>query len=398
MIFDLFKKSVVRTSADLDDFIRTSGSSVAGVHVTSKNALAFAPVFACIKVLAEDIGQLPFNLFQTVGDSREKAIGHSLFTVLHHAPNAYQTSQEWREMLVAHLMLRGNHYSYISRVRGEVRELLPMNPDAVFPYLENYEIRYKVKFADGSERDLGGSEVFHVKLFSEDGVTGLSPITQARNAIGLGIASERYGSLLFKNGSRPGGILSTDQKLDSDQISNLREQWDATQGGDNAHRAAILSGGLQWTTVSMTPEDAQFIETRKFERSEIAGIFRVAPYKIGDLERATFSNIEHQGLSHVTDTLMPIITKIENRVNVSLIPRADRNTLFSKMNVSALLRGDMKARADFYSKQLQNGAMSPNEIRALEDMNPREGGDIYLTPLNMAINGQVPEAEPNATE
>ncbi len=386
MFLDFLKSDKIRTSRDLDTFLRAGNGTTSGITVTPENAATYSPVYACAKVIAEDIGKLPFDLMRTEDNKREKAVDERLYSVLHDSPNAFQTSQEWREMVVLHLAFRGNHYSYVNAPRGEVAELLPLNPDAVTPKLVDYQPVYDVMFADGTRDILGADKILHIRL-PGDMIEGWSPIKQNQNAIGLGMATERYGALMFKNGSRPGGILSTDQKLDKEQVESIREQWESTQSGDNAHKAAILSGGLEWTTIGMSAEDSQFIEARKLSRSEIAGIFRVAPHKIGDLERATFSNIEHQSTAHVEDCLMPYITRIENRVNKQLIQRKNKGKQYSKINVNALLRGDTRTRAEFYTRQIQNGALSPNEIRELEDMDPREGGDIFLTPLNMAIDG-----------
>ena len=395
MIFDLFKKATITTASELETVLRSGSESISGVSVTSGTALQFAPVFSAIRVIAESIGQLPLNLIETKDKTTSKAVGHKLQRLLNSAPNSFQTSQEWREMMVSHLCLRGNFYCHITRYGNEVRELIPIQPDAVkVTQDEQFNIVYDVKFANGTRDIIPAKDMFHVKLMSINGLTGLSIIGQAREAIGLGMATEKYGSLLFKNGARPGGILSTEQPLKADQITSIRENWEMVNGGsDNAHKAAILQGGLKWTSIGMDAEDAQFLETRKYQRSEIAGVFRVPPHMIGDLERATFSNIEQQGMDFVTYSLMPWITRIEQRINTSLVARSDQGRLSAKFNVSALLRGDMAARAAFYTSQLQNGAISPNEIRLLEDMNPREGGDIYLTPLNMAINGQNPNVD-----
>ncbi len=392
MIFDLFRKeNSITTSQQLADYLSVGLETIAGVAVTGAAALKFGPVFSCVRVLAESIGQLPLHLYESSdGITREKAISNPLYGILHAAPNDYMTSQEWREMMVAHLCLRGNHYSYVNRVRGTIRELLPLNPDAVeVTQDENFEIHYRVKFPDGSEDVLSHDKILHIKLMTIDGFKGLSPISQAREVIGHGIATQQYGSRLFKNGARPGGILSTEGTLKKDQIDAIREQWESVHGGsENAHKAAILQGGLTWTAVAMSAEDAQFLETRKFNRAEIAGIFRVPPHMIGDLERATFSNIEQQSIDFVVYTLMPWITKIEQRISLNLLTRQERAKFFAKVNVAGLLRGDMKTRAEFYTRMVQIGVISPNEVRESEDMNPREGGDIYLTPTNMAIDGK----------
>lgn len=400
MIFDLlFQKgeSRITNSRDLADYLGAGFASASGVSVTPESAMRYAAFFSCVRVLAESVGQLPLHLYRQSGDSRVKAKEHRLYGILHDAPNDYQTSQEFWEMCVAHLAMRGNFYAFKNMVRGEVRELLPLNPDSIQPKLrEDYSLWYEVAFANGTRDVLSADQVFHVKLLTLDGFTGLSPLAYAREAIGLGIATQQHGSRLFSNGAKPGGVLSTDQVLGDEAYKRIKESWDAAhQGAENAHKVAILEAGLSWTQVGMSAEDSQFLETRKHQRSEVAGLMRVPLHKIGDLEHATFSNIEHQGLEFVTDALMPYLTRIEQRVKVSLLSPSERATHFAKFNVNGLLRGDMKARAEYYTKQIQNGALSPNEIRELEDMNPREGGDIYLTPLNMAINGRNPKEGSN---
>jgi HK97 family phage portal protein len=363
--------------------------SDAGVSITPANALQITTVYQCVKVIAESVGMLPLSVMVETQAGKEKAFKHPAHRLLSIAPNDYQTAQEWKEMVAAHLCLRGNHYSYINRVNGKVLELLPLNPTCVVPKLNNdYTVEYRVTFANGKTEVLTQSDVLHIKQFSIDGVNGVCPISQARHSLGLARATEQHGSSLFKNGSNPFGGFKTNEKLTDEQYKRLKDSVSDYQGSSNSFKPLILEGGLDWVQVSITPESAQFLETRKYQRSEIAGVFRVPPHMIGDLEKATFSNIESQGLEFVTHSLMPYLTRIENRVRLSLFNDKDQLTHFAKFNVNALLRGDMKARAEFYTKMLQNGAMSPNEIREKEDMNPREGGDIFLTPLNMAINGK----------
>ncbi|MCX4025114.1 phage portal protein [Spartinivicinus marinus] len=363
------------------------------ITVTPESAMRCCTVFSCIRVLAESVGQLPLNYFVQQGEKRVKATGNRLYHLLKLSPNSYMTSQELWELCITHLCLRGNFYAYKNTVKGELRELLPLNPDNVEPkLLDDYTLVYDVTFANGSRDILTADQVFHVKGFSVDGIKGVSPISYARNAIGLGLATEKHGAKLFSNGARPGGILSTDQTLNDDVVKRVKQSWDDQyQGLDNAHKVAILEAGLKWVSVGMTSDDAQFLETRKYQRSEICGLFRVPPHMVGDLEKATFSNIEHQAQEFVVNALVPYLTRIEQRIQVSLIPEAKRASHFAKFNVNSLLRGDMKSRAEFYTKLQQTGSLSPNEIRALEDLDPRDGGDIYLTPMNMLINGKEPE-------
>ncbi|MDO6718822.1 phage portal protein [Psychrosphaera sp. 1_MG-2023] len=395
-----FKKDaeIIDTPEKLANVLGAWYDTSSGIEITPGNALQIATVYQCIKVLAESVGMLPISLMREVNDTKVKATDHALFEILYTAPNDYMTAQEFKELIVAHLCLRGNHYSYINRVGGRIAELLPLAPGAVTPkLLGGAEVEYKVNFANGTVQTLGPNEIFHVKLMTIDGVTGLSPIAQGRHTIGLAKATEIHGSALFKNGAQPSGGFKTEKTLSDDQYNRLKSSLTEKEGTENSFKPLILEGGLDWVSVAVTPQDAQYLETRKFQRSDICGLFRVPPHKIGDLEKATFSNIEHQGLEFVTDSLMPLLTRIENRVRLQLLTKDERKTLFAKFNANALLRGDMKARADFYTKMLQNGAMSPNEIRAKEDMNPREGGDIFLTPLNMAINGK-PQEEDNENE
>jgi HK97 family phage portal protein len=388
---------IIDSSAKLAEVMGASYETTTGVSISPGNALQLTSVYQCIRILAESVGMLPLSMMVENGDKKEKAKTHNLHKLFTLAPNDYMTSQEWKELVIAHLCLRGNHYSYINRTRSGVSELLPLAPDSVTPTLSNdYLLEYDVTFKNGEFRTLQQSDIFHVRLFSVDGVQGLSPISQARHSLGLAKAAETHGASVFKNGAKPSGGFKTPNNLTKEQFDRLKSRFDEHQGSGNEFKPFILEGGLDWVQVSITPEDAQLLDTRKFQRSEIAGLFRVPPHMIGDLDKATFSNIEQQGLEFVTNSLMPYLTRIENRICVSLLQGDEQLTHFAKFNVNALLRGDMKSRAEFYTKLLNAGSLSPNEIRAKEDMNPREGGDVYLTPLNMAVNGAPQEENTNA--
>lgn len=404
MLFELLQKGDtirrIDSSKDLLDYLALGYQTASGMTVTTEQAARFAPVYSCIRVLQESVGQLPFNLFKTSGTSRKKAENHDIQRLLVNGPNDFMTTQEWVEVLIAHLCLAGNHYSFIRRsVLGTPIELLPLNPHSVEPKLDpDFKLVYVVRFANGTSDVLEPRDIFHVRLGSKDNVLGMSPIQQSRESIGLGMATQDHGARLFRNGARPGGLLSAPGNVTVEQIKDIRENWNSTQGGnENAHKIAILAGGLTWSSIGMTSDDAQFLETRKFQRSEIAGIFRVPPHMIGDLEKATFSNIEHQSIDFVVYSLVPLLRRIELRGAKSLLSDRDKKSHFFKFNVNSLLRGDMKTRGEFYNKMVQNGAYSPNEIREFEDMDPRNGGDIYLTPMNMAINGK-PIGEENAND
>ena len=385
MIFGgLKKQSTITTSQQLQEALGVGWSTPAGITVNPAQAIKFAPVFQCIRVLAESIGMMPLHLFSEQQGVKSKAFNHPLYSLLHDAPNDFQTNQEWLEMMIAHLGLRGNFYCWINRVNGEVRELLPLNPDSVKPKQHNnWDITYQVTFPGGRTETLPADQMLHIRLMTIDGVIGLSPIEQAKNTIGLGMAAEKFGSQLFGNGSRPSGILSTEKNItDREQLALIKEQWETANRGDQL-RTAILSGGLTWTAISISPEDAQFLETRGYQRTEIAGLFRVPPHMIGDLSKTTVGNVEQQAIDFVTHSLMPIYTRIEKRIKVSLLTPKERETLYAKFNVNGLLRGDMKTRGEFYWRQFQMGALSSNEIREFEDRDPVEGGDNFWVPANM---------------
>ncbi|GLQ31656.1 phage portal protein [Litoribrevibacter albus] len=388
---------IIDTSEKLASALGGWSMSTSGVEINARNAMQIGTVFMCVRVLAESIGMLPLRLYEEVGGSKNLVSGVRLANLLRNGPNDFMTAQEWKECVVTHLCLRGNHYSYVNKVRGEPRELLPLNPDAVKPIInDDWTIEYEVTFPNKIKRTLSQNEILHIRLFSVDGVNGLGPIQWCRNGLGLAKATEDHGSRLFKNGAHPGGGFQTDQTLKDEQYNRLKDQLD-TFNSEGAHKPLILEGGLKWHQISLSAEDAQFLETRKFQRAEICGMFRVPPHMIADLERATFSNIEHQSLDFVQSALMPFMTRIEHRLAKSLL-KPTSNQYF-KFNANALLRGDIKSRGEFYTKLQQAGALSPNEIRELEDMNPRDGGDVYLTPLNMAHDGKpIKEGSNNAQE
>jgi HK97 family phage portal protein len=401
MIFGLLRKEkrTITTPSELLERIASSYDAVSGISVTPETAVRHGYVFACVRVLAESIGQLPLHLYRETDKTKDKAREHPLYALIHDSPNDFQTAQEFWEMCVAHVALRGNFYALINRVGGRVAELLPLQPTEVEPKQQaNWTVVYEVRLADGGKKTYAATDIFHVRGLSFDGITGVSPLTFAREQVGLSMATERHAAKFFSNGAQPLGVLQSDaeEPLDEAVYKRMKESWESRhQGGENAHKVAILEGGLKWASTGMSNEDAQMLESRKMSRTEICGLFRVPPTMIADLERATFSNSEQQNRQFVDYSLMPYLTRIESRIKLQLLAERQRASHFAKFNLGALLRGDMATRADFYTRQLQNGAMSPNEIRELEDMNPREGGDIFLTPLNMLVDGKLPEgAEP----
>lgn len=385
------KSSEAMTSRDLLEMIAAGAVAVSGVQVNSESALRYAAFFACLKVLAEDVGKLPIKLYKERPDrGRDVAKDHKVHRLISRRPNDFMTASEFWEMCVAHVVLMGDFYAFKVMPGNDVEELLPLNPGAVKPKLrEDWSLWYDVTFANGRRDVLPASAIFHVRGLSLDGVRGLSALEYARETLGLGIAAERHGAKLFVNGANPGGALETEQTLTDEVFERVKASWNEKHTGlENSHKVAILEGGLKWTSVTMTNTDAQWLENRKHTDNQICGLLRVPPHKIAILDRSTNNNIEHQSLDYVNDGLMPHLNRIENRIRISLLNERDEEDHFAKFNVAALLRGDMKARSQFYKDMVFIGAYSPNDVLELEDRNPREGGDIYLTPSNMNINGR----------
>lgn len=385
------KSAETMTSRDLLEMIAAGAVAVSGVQVNSISAIRYAAFFACLKVLSEDVGKLPIKLYKERPDrGRDVAKGHKVHRLISRRPNDFMTASEFWEMCVAHVVLRGNFYAFKVLVNGEVVELLPLNPGSVVPKLrDDWSLWYDVTFANGTRDVLPASQIFHVRGLSLDGIRGLSALEYARETLGLGIAAERHGAKLFVNGANPGGALETEQTLTDEVFERVKTSWNEKHTGlENSHKVAILEGGLKWTSVTMTNTDAQWLENRKHTDNQICGLLRVPPHKIAILDRSTNNNIEHQSLDYVNDGLMPHLNRIENRIRIDLLNERDEEDHFAKFNVSALLRGDMKARSQFYKDMVYLGAYSPNDVLELEDRNPREGGDIYLTPSNMNINGR----------
>jgi HK97 family phage portal protein len=305
-------------------------------------------------------------------------------------------------MMSAHLCLRGNAYALINRnARGQILELIPLHPDQVSVQMQaDYRLRYACTLEGGQRMALATGEVFHVRGLTLNGWLGISPIAYAREAIGLAMATERFGATLFRNGAKMGGVLEHPGKISKEAADRLRSSFDEAHNGENAHRTAILEEGLKWSKVSMTADDSQFLETRKYQRSEIAAIFRVPPHMIGDLERATFSNIEQQSLEFVNFTLMPWLHRIEKAIRRDLLTPAERTRMMARFNVANLLRGDAAARAAYYQSGIQQGWMTRNEARHAESdlgvmLNPLEGLDEPLLPLNMISSDRLADRQPN---
>ena len=371
------------------------GGSTSGKTVTERSAMQMTAVYSCVRILAEAVAGLPLNLYRYTGDGgKEKAIGHPLYLLLHDEPNPEMSSFVFRETLMTHLLLWGNAYAQVIRNgKGEVVALYPLMPNKMtVDRDERGQLYYSYQRSNdeaptmkGNTVTLRPSDVLHIPGLGFDGLVGYSPIAMAKNAIGMAIACEEYGAKFFANGAAPGGVLEHPGTIKDPQ--RLRENWMSQFGGSaNSGKIAVLEEGLKYTPIGISPEQAQFLETRKFQINEIARIFRVPPHMVGDLEKSSFSNIEQQSLEFVKYTLEPWVIRWEQSIQRSLLTQEEKATYFVKFNLEGLLRGDYQSRMNGYAIGRQNGWMSANDIRELENLDripAEEGGDLYLINGNM---------------
>ena len=371
------------------------GGSTAGKPVTERSAMQMTAVYSCVRILAEAIAGLPLHLYRYKEDGgKEKALDHPLYLLLHDEPNPEMSSFVFRETLMTHLLLWGNAYAQIIRNgKNEVIALYPLMPNKMEVDRDEYgQLYYKYQRSNDEAPTMEGSsvilkpcDVLHIPGLGFDGLVGYSPIAMAKNAIGMAIACEEYGAKFFANGAQPGGVLEHPGTIKDPQ--RVRESWQSTFGGSgNANKIAVLEEGMKYTPISMSPEQAQFLETRKFQINEIARIFRVPPHMVGDLEKSSFSNIEQQSLEFVKYTLDPWVIRWEQSIMRSLLTPEEKKTYYAKFNLDGLLRGDYQSRMNGYAIGRQNGWMSANDIRELENLDripAEEGGDLYLINGNM---------------
>lgn len=365
------------------------GRTRGGTLVTAERAARVVSVLSCWRVLANAMSLMPLVLYRRVGKGgKERATDHPLYPVLHDRPNNWQHTVGWIKQGMMHLSGRGNAYWLILPDNfGGVEQMIPLHPDRVkIEMLPSYKLRYLYREDSGRETPYLQEEVLHIRWLSTDGIYGLNPIQQAREAIGLAADTEQHGSTMFRNGASPGFALASDQPIKPDAADKVLSQWNARHAGpENAHKAAILPFGLKPVMLGMTAEDSQFLETRKYQRSEIAALYGIPPHLIGDLDRATFSNIEQQSLDFIQQTILPWCREWEAAINRTLLDDEDRDTYFAEFNIEGMLRADSVTRAAFYTSLWNLGVLSANEIREKENMNPldEEGAGLHFIQLNM---------------
>ena len=371
------------------------GGTTSGKAVTERSAMQMTAVYSCVRILAEALAGLPLHLYRyTETGGKEKATDHPLYHLLHDEPNPEMSSFVFRETLMTHLLLWGNAYAQIIRNgKGEVIALYPLMPNRMTVDRDaKGQLYYKYTTSsddaptmEGTTVNLAPADVLHIPGLGFDGLVGYSPIAMAKNAIGMAIACEEFGARFFANGAAPSGVLEHPGTIKDP--SRLRETWQSQFGGSaNTGKVAILEEGMKYTPISISPEQAQFLETRKFQINEIARIFRVPPHMVGDLEKSSFSNIEQQSLEFVKYTLDPWLIRWEQSIFRALFTESEKKEYFVKFNVEGLLRGDYATRMSGYATARQNGWMSANDIRELENLDripAEEGGDLYLINGNM---------------
>ena len=387
------------------------GATSSGRPVTERSAMQMTAVYSCVRILAEAIAGLPLHVYRYKdGGGKEKALDHPLYPLLHDEPNPEMTSFVFREILMTHLLLWGNAFAQVIRNgRDEIIGLYPLMPnrmtvgrDEAGRLYYEYQRTWDEPTGRFETVTLAARDVLHIPGLGFDGLVGYSPIAMAKNAIGLAQATEDYGASFFANGAAPGGVLEHPGTIKDP--ARVRESWQSTFGGArNGNKIAVLEEGMKYTPISVSPEQAQFLETRKFQINEIARIFRIPPHMIGDLEKSSFSNIEQQSLEFVKYTLDPWVIRFEQAITKTLLSPREKPQIYVKFNLEGLLRGDYESRMNGYAVARQNGWMSANDIRELENLDRisiEAGGDLYLVngnmlPLSLAgAYAQTTESEP----
>lgn len=383
-----------KDSYDSPSYSYFFGRTQAGKRVNDRTAMQIIAVYACVRVLSEAIAQLPLHVYQYTDNGKERVPRHPLYFLLHDQPNPEMTSFVFRETLMGHLLIYGNAYAQIIRNgRGDVIGLYPLMPDKVrvdrddrgrLIYRYSRYDEHNPNFKQQGEIILPMEQVLHIPGLGYDGLVGYSPIAMAKNALGLAVACDEYGSSFFANGAAPSAVLEHPGVIKNPE--RVREAWQRAYGSSNAHKTAILEEGMKYTPISIPNNEAQFLETRKFQIEEIARLYRVPLHMIGDLDHATFSNIEHLSLEFVKYTLDPWLVRWEQGLQKALLSDSEKGRYFIKFNVEGLLRGDYQSRMNGYATARQNGWMSANDIRELENLDripAEDGGDLYLINGNM---------------
>lgn len=392
----IFKRSLGKS---LSAFLGGEETTYAGKNVTEENALSSTAVYAAGRAISETVASLPLHLFRRLKNGgKERATDQKLYNIMHLQPNPEMSSMVYRQICASHFLFYGNSYSEIERdLNDNVIGLWPLMPNKMRITRVDGILYYDYSLPSGKTKIFNTSQIMHIRGFSLNGIMGMSPIDKGKQAIGLGMGLEEFGARFFGNGARPGTVLEHPGELSENAIKRLRKAWDDIHGGlSKSNRMAILEEGMKLHEFGVSPQDAQALESRKFQVIEVARLFNVPPHILKDLERSTFNNIEQMGLEYIIYTIRPILVLFEQQYSISLLPENKKSEYFIEHIVDGLLRGDTESRYKAYLIGRQNGWLSANDIRGLENMNPIEGGNIYIVPLNMQpISWMMPESKPD---
>ena len=397
------RPSALVSEEQIREFMR-QGNTASGAVVTEESAMRVAAAWRCVNIIAGAIATLPIDIIRRESETvRKPAVGHPLRRILTVKPNTWQTPSEFRRMMQSHLLLRGNAYARKVFIGNQLVGLIPLPTDRVTAeQLDSTAMQYKVMRKDGSSIIFRQREIFHLRGMSLDGVTGMSVLANMRESLGLALQTEQAGARLFSNGILAGGVIKHPGKLSDNASRHLRESMEQrNQGSQNAGKWIVAEEGMTVESISLTAEDAQWLGTRDFQRYDIAMFYGVPPHMLGATEKTTSwgSGIEAQGIGFVTYTLTDWIKTWEESVKRDLLEEREWETVDARFNVNALMRGDFKTRWEGYVKGLQNCVYSPDDVRAMEDMNPRPdgGGGFYFEPPNTAGQSQGTQNEPQKT-
>lgn len=384
-IKSLFSPKQNQKRSEMDEVLRGTAS---GTFITPNNALQISAVYSCVRAIAETIATLPFDIYESKGaKGKEVAHTHPVRTLIKIAPNEKMNIAQFLEAVLTSMLLRGNAYIRPIRARdGKVVALEFLNPANVSIY-DDDKTYYTYQAKDGLYKfDL--DEIVNIPYFTTDGLNGLSPIAKCRTSLELTQIAEEHGKRFFANGAFPAGVITVADTLNDESYERMKNSWHKAYSNNNAYKTAILEAGAIYSPITIPNKDAQFLELRGFQTTDIARMFRVPPHMIADLSKATFSNIEQQSKEFAEFTILPLVIKIEKALNHRLLTKDEQQMFYFKFNINAITRGDMKSRFEAYNLGRNMGVYSANDIRELEDLNPIENGDIYLQPLNMGEAGK----------
>jgi HK97 family phage portal protein len=383
--------------------------SLSGENVTESTALTYSAVWDAVGQISQTIASMPLHLMQRKGENKAIRDDRRLYRTMHDQWNPWMTAMSGRECLMSHILTWGNGYA--EKVRngyGEVVELWPITPNRVLPELKDGELVYRINLPTGGSVTLGRDKILHIPGLGFDGFMGYSVIAMARKSIGLGMAMETYGSLYFGQGTHPGIIVTHQGHLDKQGYDNLNQALNNTYSGlGNSHRLMLMEEGIEIkNSIGIPPKDSQFLDSRQFQIPEIARWYHIPPHKLKDLTKSSFNNIEVENGSYYVDCLLPWIVRLEQNFNMQLLSEADRSLsgngrFYFKHVVEGILRANTADRAAFYNGMLDRGVFSINEVRAMEDRDPIEGGDIHLVPLNyqnLKYAGEKKEPAPSTPQ